>query len=308
MTGRRARIIFVFVHRGGRRPHDGGMQRPWNRFWRRPRTRICLAVVGVYAFAAISGQVTVWWARARDVTPAYQRADLTRAHEPPGTPGHPLGTDGLGRDVLLRLVQGARIALAVGLGTSLIAMPLGVTLGLLAGYFGGRVDDMVVWLYTTISSVPSLLLILALVMLMGGGLTAVCIGIGLTTWVGVCRWVRAETLRHRESEHVAAARALGAGPIRILGRHILPNLLPVLVITFTLRFPATVGTEVFLSFLGVGVSGEPSWGTMIAQGRLRLWQGAWWELTFASVAVFGLVLALNLLGEALRDALDPRSG
>jgi peptide/nickel transport system permease protein len=105
---------------------------------------------------------------------------------------------------------------------------------------------------------------------------------------------------------VAAARALGAGPLRILLRHLLPNLFHLVIVTFTLRFPAAIGTEVFLSFLGLGAQGEPSWGTMIANGRLRLWQGAWWELTFASLAVFGLVLAFNLLGDALRDALDPR--
>lgn len=262
--------------------------------------------MALYAAAAAAGAAIAWQARAKDVTPAYQRTNLSRAYQPPGRWPYPLGTDGLGRDVFGRLLQGTRMAFVVGLVTSLIAIPLGVALGLAGGYLGGRTDDAIVWLYTTVASVPGLLLILAIALLVGRGLVGVCLGIGLTTWVGVCRLVRAETLRQRELDYVAAARALGAGPLRILLRHLLPNLFHLVIVTFTLRFPAAIGTEVFLSFLGLGAQGEPSWGTMIANGRLRLWQGAWWELTFASLAVFGLVLAFNLLGDALRDALDPR--
>ncbi len=270
-------------------------------------TRACMMIIVAYAVCAAIAQMEVWRARAHDRTPTYQQTDLARAYLPPGRWDHPLGTDGLGRDVLRRLIQGTRIAFVVGMGTSLIAIPLGVVLGLAAGYFGGRTDDIVVWLYTTVASVPGLLLILAVTLLVGKGLTGVCIGIGLTTWVGVCRLIRAETIRRREVDYVAAARALGAGPMRILARHLLPNIFHIVIVTFTVRFPATIGTEVFLSFLGLGAQGEPSWGAMIASGRLRLWQGAWWELTFASMAAFGLVLAFNLLGDTLRDALDPRA-
>lgn len=277
------------------------------RLWRRWDARACAMVIAVYALVALGAAVVRHRALATDRTPHYQVADLSQAYRPPGTRAHPLGTDGLGRDIAGRLAQGARIAFLVGILTSMIAIPIGLALGLCAGYFGGRVDDAVVWLYSTVASVPGLLLILAIALVAGKGLAGVCLGIGLTTWVSLCRLIRAETLRHRELDYVQAARALGAGHGRILWRHILPNVFHIVIITFTLRFPAAVGTEVFLSFLGVGVQGEPSWGAMIASGRLRLWQGAWWELTFVTAAIFGLVLAFNLLGDALRDTLDPRA-
>ncbi|RKX44811.1 MAG: ABC transporter permease, partial [Verrucomicrobia bacterium] len=209
-----------------------------------------------------------------------------------------MGTDGLGRDVMARLVQGVRIAYKVGIITSLIAIPIGVFLGCLAGYFGGRVDDLIVWFYSTVASMPGLLFILAIAMVVGKGLMGIYLGIGLTTWVGICRLVRGEVIKHKEQTYVQAAKALGLGSGRIIARHILPNIMHVIIVTFTLRFPAAVGTEVFMSFLGIGVQGEPSWGLMINSARMRLWQGMWWEMTFVTLAVFLLVLAFNLLGDA----------
>jgi peptide/nickel transport system permease protein len=153
---------------------------------------------------------------------------------------------------------------------------------------------------------PGLLFILAIAMVVGKGLLGIYLGIGLTTWVGLCRLVRGEVIKHKGQTYVQAARALGLGSGRIIFRHILPNIMHVIIVTFTLRFPAAVGTEVFMSFLGIGVQGEPSWGLMINSARMRLWQGMWWEMTFVTLAVFLLVLAFNLLGDALRDALDPR--
>lgn len=209
--------------------------------------------------------------------------------------------------MLARLVQGTRIAYSVGIITSLIAIPIGVILGCLAGYFGGRVDDFIVWLYSTFASMPGLLFILAIAMVVPGqGLLGVYLGIGLTTWVGLCRLVRGEVMKHKEQTYVQAAKALGLSSGRIMFKHILPNIMHVVIVTFTLRFPAAVGTEVFMSFLGIGVQGEPSWGLMITTARQRLWQGMWWEMTFVTIALFLLVLAFNLLGDALRDALDPK--
>lgn len=281
----------------------------WRSAWRQLRrhrlNRVCLWVVGAYAALALYGEGVYRVHRFLDRTPPYQKTDITKAYQPPSW-RHPMGTDGLGRDVLQRLVQGARIAFHVGVVTSMIAIPLGLVLGLLAGYFGGRVDDLIVWLYSTVASIPGLLLILAIAMVVGRGLVGVYLGIGLTTWVGLCRLIRAEVIKHRELPYVMAARALGLSELRILFFHILPNVFHVVIISFTLRFPQAIGTEVFLSFLGLGAQGEPSWGTMIQQARLRLWHGAWWEMTFVTLAVFGLVLAFHLLGDALRDALDPR--
>ena len=219
---------------------------------------------------------------------------------------HPLGTDNLGRDVFQRTVQGARIAFQVGIITSCIAIPIGVILGCLAGYFGGKTDDFIVWLYSTFSSIPGLLFILAIAMVVGKGLQGVYLGIGLTTWVGLCRLIRGEVMKHKTRPYVQAAHALGLGDFRIMFRHILPNVFHIIIITFSLRFPAAISTEVFLSFLGIGVQGEPSWGIMISNARLRLWQGVWWVMTFVTAAIFFIVLAFNLLGDALRDALDPR--
>lgn len=236
---------------------------------------------------------------ARSVTARFHAGLRMLAH-------HPLGTDNLGRDVFQRTIQGARIAFQVGIITSCIAIPIGVILGCLAGYFGGKTDDFIVWLYSTFSSIPGLLFILAIAMVVGKGLLGVYLGIGLTTWVNLCRLIRGEVMKHKLRPYVQAAHALGLGHFRIMFRHILPNVFHIVIITFSLRFPAAISTEVFLSFLGIGVQGEPSWGIMISNARLRLWQGVWWEMTFVTTAIFFIVLAFNLLGDALRDALDPR--
>jgi len=277
----------------------------WDRLWASRTSRLCLAVLAVFVMVAIWGEASKAWYDWKDVTPPWQAQNLDARYMPPGT-AHWLGTDGLGRDVGLRLIQGARIAFQVGVVSSLIAIPLGVLLGCLGGYFGGKIDDLVVWISNTFASIPGLLFVLAIAMVVGKGLLGVFLAIGLTTWVGVCRLIRAEVLKQKNRGYVRAARALGFSHGRILFRHILPNVIHVAVVSFTLRFPAAIGTEVFLSFLGIGVQGEPSWGAMISSARLRLWQGVWWELAAVTAAIFAVVLAFNLLGDALRDALDPR--
>ncbi len=274
--------------------------------------KFCFVLLAAYFAAAVFGEVQYRVARARDVTPAYNAVNTAARYLPPlraaATPGgerYLLGTDNLGRSVALRLVQGARIAFHVGIMTSLIAIPLGVLLGLLGGYFGGWVDSLVVWLCATVASMPGLLFILAISLVVGQGLLGVYLGIGFTTWVGTCRTVRAEVMKHRERAYVQAARTLGYSPVRIMFRHILPNVAHVILIQLSIRFPSAVSTEVFISFLGIGVQGEPSWGVMINNARLRLWQGVWWEMTFTTLAILLLVLAFNHLADWLRDRLDP---
>jgi ABC-type dipeptide/oligopeptide/nickel transport system permease subunit len=289
----------------------------WADAWRRLRasklSMLCLGIVLLYTALAVYGEAVYRYHRIKDSTPSYQQVDLDKQYLMPSFlqnerawTQHPLGTDGLGRDVLERLIQGTRIAYQVGIVTSLIAIPIGVILGCLAGYFGGRVDDFIVWLYSTFAAIPGLLFILAIAMVVGQGLLGVYLGIGLTMWVGLCRLIRGEVIKHKERPYVIAAQALGYGSFRIIFRHILPNIFHIVIVTFTLRFPASIGTEVFLSFLGIGVQGEPSWGIMISNARLRLWHGVWWEMAFVTLAIFGIVLAFNLLGDALRDAMDPR--
>ncbi len=295
------------------------------------RSRLAMAsivVIAIYTMLALYGEAVYRYHRFKDSAPPYQISNLEEAYMPPsfcrkpfatafeqgrGLAGglrnlahHPLGTDNLGRDVLARLLQGARVAFLVGIVTSLIAIPIGVALGCIAGYFGGRVDDLIVWLYSTVASIPGLLFILAIAMVVGKGLLGVYMGIGLTTWVGLCRLIRGEVMKHKAMPYVLAARALGLSHARIIFKHILPNVFHIVIITFSLRFSGAISTEVFMSFLGIGVQGEPSWGLMIGDARLRLWHGVWWEMTFVTLAIFFIVLAFNLLGDAIRDALDPR--
>ena len=266
--------------------------------------KLCLVAIAVYCGAAVFGEVQYRLAKYRDVTPSYNVVHENARYQPPSW-SHPMGTDNLGRDVALRLVQGARIAFHVGIMTSLIAIPLGVVLGLLGGYFGGKIDSLVVWLCATVASMPGLLFILAISMVVGQGLMGIYLGIGLTTWVGVCRTIRAEVMKHKAKAYVQAARVLGYSHLRIMFRHILPNVAHIILIQFSIRFPGAVATEVFISFLGIGVQGEPSWGIMINNARLRLWQGVWWEMTFVTLAIFTLVLVFNHLADYLRDRLDP---
>lgn len=222
---------------------------------------------------------------------------------------HILGTDGLGDDVFYRTLKGCRTAMIVGGLTSLIVTPLALIFGMLAGYFGKWVDDGVQYVYSVLSSIPDILLLIALLLVLGRGLVNLCLALGITSWVGLCRLTRGETLKHRDRDYVRAARALGVGPARILARHILPNLLPIVIISVTLGFSGLVLSESILSYLGIGVDpGTGSWGNMIDAARNELAREPvlWWNLTGASIFLFLLVLAFNLLGDALRDAVDPR--
>ena len=271
---------------------------------KRLSVRLCFVILAVYAAAALFGEVQYRIAQVRDAVPSYNVVDTEHRFEPPSA-RHWMGTDNLGRDVAQRLVQGTRIAFHVGIITSLIAIPLGVLLGLLGGYYGGKVDSVVVWLCATVASMPGLLFILAISLVVGQGLMGIYLGIGLTTWVGTCRILRAEVMKHRDRAYVQAAKTLGYSDGRIMFRHILPNVAHLVLIQFSIRFPSAVSTEVFISFLGIGVQGEPSWGVMINNARTRLWQGVWWEMTFTTLAIFLLVLTFNHLADYLRDRLDP---
>ena len=289
-----------------------------HRLWQRWDTRLSLIVIALYTLCAGYGEWAYQSAWRADRIPSYNEVHQAYSYVPPafvrmfqrtpraeGEPFYLLGSDNLGRDVAQRLIQGARIAFHVGIMTSLIAIPLGVLLGCLGGFFGGRTDSLVVWLCATVASMPGLLFILAVALVVGKGLMGIYLGIGLTTWVSVCRNVRGEVIKHRHRTYVLAASVLGYSNLRIMFRHILPNVTHIILIAFSIRFPASVATEVFISFLGIGVQGEPSWGIMINNARLRLWQGVWWEMTFVTLAIFLLVLAFNHLADALRDRLDP---
>ncbi|MHC5096743.1 MAG: ABC transporter permease [Planctomycetota bacterium] len=225
------------------------------------------------------------------------------------------GTDFLGQSTLRKTVYGAKTSITVALCASLISLMIGVPLGAIAGYFRGWVDDVIVWFYTTLGTIPYILLVMAFAVVLRDrnilgweikGITAVYLAIGLTSWVGICRLIRGEIIKRKESEYVLAARALGCSNGRIIFKHLLPNVFHVIIINFSLRFVSFIHAEVILSFLGLGETDKPSWGGMIDAARTELARNVWWEMAAATVAIFFISLALNIFGDALRDCLDPK--
>jgi peptide/nickel transport system permease protein len=219
-----------------------------------------------------------------------------------------LGTDKYGRDILSRLLIGVRVSLAVGLVTVLLSLSVGVLLGALAGYFGGKTDEVILWLINVIWSIPTLLLVFAIMLLLGKGFWQVFIAIGLTLWVNVARIVRGQVLALREREFVEAARALGYTDARILFRHILPNIMGPVWVVAASNFASAIVIEAGLSFLGVGVQPpQPSWGLMIKENYNFIITHNPMLALAPGLAIMLLVLAFNLLGNALRDVFDVRN-
>lgn len=217
-----------------------------------------------------------------------------------------LGTDSLGRDILSRILYGARVSLLVGATATLIGFTLGVPLGLLAGYKGRPFDDVITRLADVQSAIPFLVLMIAVLTFIGGGLLNVVLFLGVSSWVGSARLIRGETLSARNRDYVAAARAIGANEIRIMFRHILPNVAPILIIAASLSFGGVILTESALSFLGLGVpSSVPTWGNMLAESRQDILV-AFGPSLFPGLAIVAVVLGGNWTGDWLRDVLDPR--
>ena len=235
---------------------------------------------------------------------------------------HVLGTDQVGQDVLYRSLKGARVGLILGTITTLIATPLAILFGIAAAYIGGRVDDLIQYLYTTIDSIPDILRIAAMMLIVtsltSGTRTVVasdtrllwlCAALGVGSWTGLCRLLRGETLKIREIEFIQAAEAFGVGRLKIMFRHILPSVMHIVLITIVLRFSGLVLAEAVLAYVGIGVDPSmESWGNMINAARLDISRdpAVWWNLAAAFLFMFGLVLPANIFGDAVRDALDPK--
>lgn len=288
----------------------------WADAWRRVRrdrlALACLVVIAVYALIALISPFVLksGWATSYD----YEAKNLAPSLK------HLFGTDALGRSVLHKTLLGAHVSMFVAFMANIIAIPLGMLLGALAGYYGRRTDDIIVWFYSTMASIPGLIRYIAIkfafedtvffkdtfLELDMGGMPGVIFALGMMSWIGTCRLVRAETMKLKELDYVTAARASGRGGFSILLRHIMPNVMHIGIINFSLGFVGAISAEVTLSFLNLGVQDLPSWGKMINEARMDLIVGRWWEFTAAVVATFVIVLAWNVFGDRLRDALDPK--
>ncbi|MBI5560616.1 MAG: ABC transporter permease [Deltaproteobacteria bacterium] len=255
-----------------------------------------------------------------------------RDYAPLKHPGdHWLGTDKVGSDVLFSALKGIRTGVVIGTGTTIIIIPFALFFGVLAGYFGGFADDIIQYIYTTLSSIPGVLLIVAFMLIFGtsgyqGGLVTedtllfgffvpqdrlfwLCVIMGITSWTDLCRIIRGETLKLRELEYVQAANAFGVSDTMTIIRHIVPNLMHLVLITLVLQFSSLVLAEAILSYIGIGVGPETgSWGNMINSARLELSREpvVWWSILGAFIFMFGLVLPANIFGDSVRDSLDPR--
>jgi len=240
---------------------------------------------------------------------------------------HVLGTDKVGQDVLYLSLKSIRTGLVIGTLTTLVMLPFAIMLGVFAGYFGRWVDDVIQYLYTTLSSIPGVLLIAAMILITqvyidshpeqfnsitlraDARLLSLCVILGITSWTGLCRYLRGESLKLREMDYVQAAQALGVGHLRIIARHIVPNIMHIVLIVVVIDFSGLVLAEAVLSYVGVGVDPSMnSWGNMINSARLELARDpvVWWSLLAAFVFMFTLVLAANLFADVVRDAFDPR--
>ena len=281
------------------------------RLGRRKAAVVCFVVIAAYfSLAAV-----VHLAEIFDWKPAIIRYNqqVGTAYERPGLQ-HPFGTDMFGQSVLRKTLYGAKVSLTVALCASFISIIIGISLGAMAGYFRGFIDQAVTWVYSTLSSVPYILLILGFAVVLRNrsilglrpsGAATACIAMGLTSWVGICRLVRGEVLKRAKSEYVLAAESYGCSSFRIILKHLMPNIFHIVIIDFCLRFVRFVHAEVVLSFLGLGEQSGCSWGMMISDARLELLRGVWWQMTAATAAILLISLALNVFGDALRDCLDP---
>ena len=265
-----------------------------------PTGRWALAVIGVLIIAAVVGPMITG-------SPGIEQLDIVHLKNAAPSLAHPFGTDEYSRDVLTRVLYGARISLAVATLSVVLSITLGTGYGLIAGFSGPRVDGALMRLLDGFMSIPRVLLLIAVLTLWHPvplfGLIAL---IGATGWFGVSRLVRAETLAARRTEYVDAARALGASDVRILWRHMLPNVAAPVIVTATLAVGNVIALEAGLSYLGIGAQPPtPSWGSIFLDG-VEFFAGNWWVVLFPGIAIVATVLAFNLLGDALRDVLDPR--
>jgi len=282
------------------------------RLRRRKLAMVCFVVVLIYF--SLAGFIYLAELFDWRIGPTLWAEQVGESYAPPSSENI-LGTDIFGQSVCRKTLYGTKISITVALCASFISIAIGVPLGAIAGYFRGVADEIIVWIYSTLSSVPYILLILAFAVVLRDktifgykltGITAVYLAIGLTSWVGICRLIRGEIIKHKGRDYVLAAMSYGSSERRIIFKHLIPNVFHLIIIDFSLRFVAFIHAEVILSFLGLGEADRPSWGAMINDARIELSRGVWWQMAAATAAIFFISLALNIFGDALRDSLDPK--
>jgi oligopeptide transport system permease protein len=236
---------------------------------------------------------------------SYTKTNFGRLNEPPSR-DYLLGTDQIGRDMLSRMIYGARVSMLVGLGAQLIVVALGVPIGSISGFVGGRTDLLLSRFIDVMYAFPRLLFVILVMSMLGAGLMNIFIAIGLTGWVGIARQTRAQVLAIKEKEFVDGARAMGAGYLRVLVKHVLPNALTPIVVAVTFGIPEAIFTEAALSFIGVGINPPtPSWGQMVGEGQQYL-RSYWHLCVVPAIAIAVTMLAFTFFGDGVRDALDPK--
>lgn len=279
------------------RPSVSYWQDAWRRLRRHRLAMVGLAIVAGLIFLAAFGPLLSPY--------SYSDQDLERVNEPPSRE-HWFGTDWLGRDLLTRVLYGARISLAVGIFASFIQLGVGVLYGGISGLAGGRLDNIMMRVVDILYGIPMLLYVILFMVILKPGLKNILLAIGLVYWITMARIVRGQVLSLKEQEYVLAARALGASPWRILVRHLIPNVMGPIIVTMTLAIPEAIFTEAFLSFIGLGVSAPmASWGSLASDALSGL-RSYPWQLFFPGAAICLTMLAFNFLGDGLRDALDPK--
>lgn len=272
----------------------------WSRLVRHRSARWALAIIAILVVSAVIGPMLVSYGGT-------EQLDIVRLQNRPPSWAHPFGTDQYSRDLLTRVLLGARISLLIASLAVLLSMTIGTAYGLVAGYAGGTIDNIMMRVLDGFLSIPRVLLLIAILTLWNPvPLAGLIVLLGTTGWFGVSRLVRAETLAARTLDYVDAARALGAEDARILWRHLLPNVISPVLVAATLSVGNVIVLEAGLSFLGVGArEPTPSWGSIFIDG-VDFFAGNWWVVLFPGIAIVATVLAFNVLGDALRDVLDPR--
>lgn len=290
-------------------------KRALRRLLSRKMTVVCLGIMAVYFLITLAGYLG--W------LPDFQTRYAT-TYEPPSLEfAKLLGTDIFGRSVLFKVLAGTKTAMTIAVFVTAISVPLGMAMGGLAGYYGGKIDATIAWLYTILSSIPNILLLVGISYAVRStfgqnpadaeapgsfdfGLLSICIAMGAVGWIGLCRLIRADVMKHKTMEYVLAVKLLGASDGVIIFKHILPNVFHLAIVSASLSMLGAIKFEVILTYLGVGVKSDGSWGMMISYATGELSSGIWWPLLSVSVAMFLILYALNVVGDALRDALDPK--